>query len=181
MAFKLRQDVYHAQTRHALLDKSLTVKVEDVVIPLGTSTGAVTNATALLTSSLYVLGVVTGFSKTNLEVISQGQDPSAYTPNTLVTTATNDVTEKYNAVYIPITPEMEFRATLDATAGTTTLSDKPFVWFNLADARTLSESSVVASNSGSAPLQFFSFGLDPEDTTNHTVIGRFAKSIMYQP
>jgi len=176
---KLRQDVYQAQTRHALIDNSLTVKVGDVIAP--TADGdTVSNSTALTAGDKYVLGVVVGFCKTNGEVISQGQNPSN-TPNYLTTAADNTTVDKYHAVYVPITSEMEFRVTLSDTAGTTTHSDQAFVWFSLSDCRTIDETSVLVANDGSAPLQLFSFGLDPEDTDNKTVICRFAKSVMTRP
>jgi hypothetical protein len=174
---QLRQDVYHVQTRHALLDNSITVKVGDLIRPT-TDGDIVTNAS--VAGDVYVLGLVVGFCKSNEEVISQGQDPS-YTPNQLTTAADNTTVAKYHAVYIPITPEMEFRMTLDDVAGTTPLSDKAFVWFNLADCRTVNEASVVNVTDTSVPLQVFSLGLDPQDTTNHTIIGRIAKTVMSRP
>lgn len=179
MAFKLREDVYSAHTSRALLNNSLTVKVGDVVIPTGAD-GIVTNATGSVAGDVYVLGVVVGFSKLNGEVISTGTDP-ANTPAQLVTASDNTTVDKYHAVYVPILPHMEFSATIDAAAATTAGSEDPFVFFNLVDARTLDESTVVQATSGSAPLQFFSVVLDPEDTTNKTVIGRFAKALMSRP
>ena len=174
--FQLRQDVYHAQTRHALLDNNITVKVGDLIKP--------TNYGDVVTNSInagdYVLGVVVGFCKKNGEVIGQGQNPSI-TPNQLITTTTNTANEQYHAVYIPITPEMEFRITLDDKAGTTPLSDKAFVWFSFADASTLAENSVIAANATGAPLDVFSYGVDPEDPTGSTIIGRIAKAITYRP
>jgi hypothetical protein len=177
--FKLRQDVYGVQTRSAVLNNSLTVKIGDVIAPLA-SGSAVTNATATVAGDVYDLGVVVGFTTKTGGVISTGNDP-ANTPSQLITASDNLTVDMYRAVYVPLSPEMEFSATLDAVAGTTTDSDDAFVWFNLADARTLDESTILVANSGSAPLQFFSYGLDPEDSTNFTVIGRFAKSVTYRP
>jgi len=174
--FKLRQDVYHAQTRHALLDNNITVQVGDLIKPID-SGDIVTNN---IISGDYVLGVVVGFCQKNGEVIGQGQNPSI-TPNQLTTTATNTTNEQYHAVYIPITSEMEFRITLNNKAGTTPLSDKAFVWFNFANARTLAEDSVISANATGAPLDVFSYGLDPEDPTGYTIIGRIAKAITYRP
>lgn len=188
MAFKLRQDVYHAQTRHALLDNSLTVYVGDLITPISGSS-AVTNNSTTLTGSLYVLGVVTGFCGPNDEVISQGQAGTGTTASYVTTIATN-IASSYTgqltggqiyAQYVPITPEMEFSALLSATAATTTLSDQAFVYFNLTDARTVNEGSVVSAWGASNPLQVFSYGLDPADTTNHTIICRIAKAITYNP
>lgn len=171
--------MYQGQTRRAILNNSLTVKVGDVIVPLASSS-AVTNATASVAGDKYPIGIVVGFSKANGEVIGQGVDPSN-TPVQLVTASDNLTVAKYYAVYVPITPSMEFSADLNAVAGTTSGSDTAFVWFNLADAATLSESSVVVYTDASAPLQVLSFGLDPEDTTNKRVICRFAKSGMYRP
>jgi hypothetical protein len=180
MAFKLRQDVYHVQTRRALLNNSLTVQVGDVVIPLGASS-TVTNATAAVAgATFYVLGVVTGFSQKNGEVVSQGQNP-ATTPSQVVTASDNTTNAQVYAMYVPITPEMEFSALLSATATTTAGSDQAFAWFNLTDARTVNEASVVAATAGATVGQVFSFGVDPEDTTNHSIICRFAKAVMSQP
>ena len=175
--FKLRQDVYSSQLRRAVLNNSLTVKVCDVIAPLGSS-DAVTNATASVAGDVYPLGVVVGFSKTNGEVISTGQNP-LNSPVQLITASDNLTVDKYQAVYVPITPEMEFSATLDAVAGTTTNSDTKFVWFNLADCRLVDESSLVTYTNG--PQQVLSFGLDPLDSTNFTIICRFAKAGMYRP
>lgn len=175
--FKLRADVYQVQTRRALLDNGITVQVGDVIAP--TSSGdIVSNATALVAGDKYPLGVVIGFSKKNGEVIGQGQDPSL-TPNQLTTPANNTTTTQYYAVYIPITPDMEFSATLDAPAGTTTGSDKAFMYFNLADCRTINESSVAAPTG--SPLQVVSMGLDPEDPSGNTIICRFVKAFLYRP
>jgi len=174
---QLRQDVQEVQTRHALLDDSLTVYVGDLIRPT-TDGDIVTNAT--MTAGVYALGYVIGFCKSNEEVISQGQNPSN-TPNVLTTAADNTTVAKYHAVYIPITPEMEFRITLDAVAGTTALSDKAFVWFSMADARLVSEASVVHVTGVGVPLQVFSLGLDPEDTTNFTIMGRIALTVMSRP
>lgn len=179
---QLRQDVYQVQTRHALLDNSLTVEVGDFIIPLNSSS-VVTNATATLTGSLYILGMVSGFSYSNLQVVGQGQNP-LQTPAQYTTVSNNvtlGATAAVYAQYIPIQPEMDFLITLSATAGTTAGSDQSFVWFNLTDARTVNEASVVSAFAATAPLQIFSYGLYPGDSTNHTIIGRVAKSINYQP
>ena len=167
---------YHVQTRHALLGNGITVKVGDLIKP--TNDGNI--VTNNISAGDYVLGVVVGFCKKNGEVIGQGQDPSI-TPNQLTTSATNTTGNQYHAVYVPITPEMEFRITLDDPAGTTTLSDKAFVWFSFADSRTLDESSVVHATGTGAPLDVFSYGVDPEDPTGYTIIGRIAKAITYRP
>lgn len=171
--FKLRQDVREGQLRSAVLNNSLTVKVGDAIVPLAAS-NAVTNATAVVAGDKYPIGIVVGFSGPNGEVISQGQNP-INTPNQITTASDNLTVAKYRAVYLPITSDMEFSATLSGTAGTTAGSDTAFVWFNLSDAATLDETSVLVYTDGSAPLQVLSYGLDPLDTTNKTAIVKFVK------
>lgn len=166
------------QTRHALLDNSLTVEVGDVIQPVNGFASVVSNATTALLASPYVLGVVTGFSYKNLQVIGQGQNP-LNTPNQYVTLSNNTTlgaTAAVYANYIPITEEMIWTATLSATAGTTTGSDQSFVWFNLTDARTVNEGSVVGPYGAGYPLSIFSYGVAPEDGTGNTIVCRFAKS-----
>lgn len=167
--------MYSTQTAHALLDNQLTVKVGDVIIPLSNgSTNIVTNDTSVVTGDKYVLGVVVGFCKENGEVIGTGINP-ANTPAQLTTPSDNTDNAKYHAVYIPITAEMEFEGELDATAGTTTGSDKPYVYFNLVDAGTIDESSVVPHDDTTAPLQVLSLGLIPGSTKK--IRCRFAKRL----
>jgi hypothetical protein len=174
--FKLREDSYQVQTRNILLDNSITVKVGDLIIPVSGSP-FVTNATNVIAGDFYPLGLVVGFCGPNAEVVGQGQNP-ALTPNQLTTTATNKTVEKYGVQYIPITEEMELLGTLSAVAGTTTpggsSSAYPFTWFNLSDCRTINEASVALY--ASTALQIFSYGLDPLDTTNFTVICRLRKN-----
>jgi hypothetical protein len=173
MAFKLLSDTYHVETRRALLDNSLTVKKGDVIIPVPTNPSIVTNATTNVTGDKYVLGVVVGFSGPNGEVIGQGSG------DTLVTAADNTTNAKYHAVYIPIKSEMIFLADLTATPGTTADSDKPFVWFNLANARQVDESSVVLTEAATAPLQVLSLGVFPIDTSK--IMVKFAKALLERP
>ena len=168
----LRKDAYQVETKLALLMDSLTFKVGDVIIPIGTSVNAVTNGTSETVGDKYVLGVIVGFCKQNGEVIGSGLDPTN-TPNYITTGATNVSTVKYHCRYIPITPDMEWRMTLSAAAGTTAASDDEFAWFSLTDCRTVNEASAVTYPTTS--LQIMSFGVDPEDSTSKTIIGRFAK------
>lgn len=173
MAFKFRQDVYSLSSKRDLLANSLTFKVGDVIVPTG-SANTISNLTSLVAGDRYPIGVLIGFTKANGEVITTGQDP-ANTPNQLTTAADNTTVAKYYGEYYPITAEMEFSALLSATAGTTTNSDAKFTWFNLSDARTIDETSVQIYTYASAPLQVMSLGLDPADTTNKTLIVKFAK------
>lgn len=174
--FKPLVDMYSTQTAHALLDDGLTVKVGDVITPLSTpgETNIVTNDDSAVTGDKYVLGVVVGFCKENGEVIGTGINP-ANTPAQLTTPIDNIDNAKYHAVYIPITAEMEFEGELNAAAGTTTGSDKPYVYFNLADAGTIDESTVLSYDDPSAPLQVLSLGLIPGSTKK--IRCRFAKRV----
>lgn len=178
MAFKLRSDTYNLQTRRALLDNGLTVRVGDVVIPLASDPSVVTNATTAVAGDKYVLGVVVGFSKANGEVIGTGADPSQ-TPAQLVTPANNTTVEKYHAVYIPIRHEQEWLADVSATPGTTTGSDKPFTYFNLLNAGTIDESSVLLPEATGVPLQVLSLGVASENPGKLVV--KFAKALLSRP
>jgi hypothetical protein len=96
----------------------------------------------------------------------------------VATGSTNETTPVYYIQFIPLsTPGLLFRATLDAVAGTTTGSDG-MGWFDISTTSTksgyLSEAS-IAFMAGTAG-QFWSWGLDPTDSTNFTVIGSFAKN-----
>jgi hypothetical protein len=174
--FTLLSDTYNVQTKRALLQDSLTFKVGDVVIPVsGATTDNIITNTSATVGDVYNLGVLIGFSKVNGEVISQGQDP-LYTPNQLTTGATNVSAIHYYGVYIPIHEEQEWLADLDAVSGTTSGSNLPYCWFNLADARTIDESSIVAA--GGTKGQFLSLGVSPESTSK--IIGKFGKYLLGQ-
>ena len=180
LGFRLRQDVYTVQTRKALLNNSLTVKVGDFVVPLTGSGSILTNDTALVAGDKYPIGLVVGFAKKNGEVIGQGTaQTAANTPAQLITAADNTTVDLYQAFYVPITEDMQMLGRLDAVAGTTALSDKDFVYFNCVSASAIDESSVVDYASG--PLQLLSEGLDPMDTTNFTVIVRLVKNSQNRP
>ncbi len=174
--FKPLVDFLTTQTQHALLNNSLTVKVGDVIIPLSTagSTHIVTNDTTAVVGNKYPLGVVIGFCDEQGRVIGQGQNP-ANTPNQLATAVDNTTADKYHAVFYPLTEDMELEGELDNDAGTTTGSDKPYVYFNLKDAGTIDESSVKPHDDSSAPLQVLSLGVIPGETTK--IRCRFAKRL----
>jgi len=169
-------DLRTAQTQRVLLGNSLTVKVGDAVTTtLASGIVYATNATANVAGDKALLGVVVGFSKKNGEIYpTYGQDPSL-TPNQVTTASDNTTNAQIYAVVIPFTSEMELEMDLDATAGTTSGSNQPFVYFNLADARTVSESSVISSDSASAPLQVFSLGLKEGSTKK--IKGKVVKAL----
>lgn len=182
MAFRIRQDVYTIQTRDALLANSITVKVGDLLIP--TAAGDIlTNATAALAGDFYPIGVVQGFAGYHGAVLGTGTaQTAANTPAQVVTTATNTTAGNVDAIfvqYLPLTEDMELLGTLDAVAATTALSDKKYVYFNLLNANTIDESSVVSYLAG--PLQLISEGLDPLDGTDFTVICRLVKNTQNRP
>ena len=180
LGFRLVQDVYTVQTRLALLDNSLTFKVGDLIIPTATG-GIVTNDTTAIAGDLYPIGLIVGFAHKNGQVIGQGTaQTAANTPAQLITAADNTSVALYQAQYIPVTEDMLLKGTLSAVAGTTGgLSDEKFVYFNLLNAATVNEASVVSYLAG--PLQLISEGLDPMDTTNFTVICRLVKNSQNRP
>lgn len=181
LGFRLAQDVYTVQTRLALLDNSLTFKVGDLIIPTATG-GIVTNDTTAIAGDKYPIGLLVGFAQVNGQVIGQGTaQTAANTPAQLITAADNTTVAKYQAQYIPLTEDMLLLGTLSAVAGTTGgLSDEKFVYFDLVDARTVNEASVVAYTNAT-PLQLISEGLDPLDTTNFTVFCRLVKNTQNRP
>jgi len=170
-------DLRTAQTQLVLLGNSLTVKVGDAVTTTLSTSGVVyaTNATANVAGGKYLLGVVVGFAKKNGEVYpTYGQDPSL-TPNQVTTAADNTTNAQIYAVVVPFTSEMELEMDLNAAAGTTSGSDQPFVYFDLADARTVDESSVISSDNASAPLQVLSLGLISGSTAK--IRGKVVKAL----
>jgi hypothetical protein len=197
---KLRQDVYHAQTRRSLLDNTLTVKIGDVIAPLASTSGVVTNATAGVAGAYYPYGLVVGFSGPNGEVVGGGlASVGTTTPAQVITIGTNQ-TAAWNgtttggqicAVYVPITPEMEFSGTMNHAAGyTQAYSGLAFNFYNLADAGDVDETSVIQYSAGiTTPLQILSVpngvsptsALDPLDTANLTLIFRFVKTVYGKP
>ncbi len=195
---KLRQDVYHAQTRRSLLDGGITVQVGQVITPLTTTSGVVSNAAC--TGDVYVYGLVVGFSGPNGEVISGGQASVGTSTPAQITTIASNQSAAYTgqltggqlcAVYVPISPEMEFSGTLSLVAGTTqAYSGLAFNFYDLSDAGTVSEATVLQYAAGlSSPKQVMSVpngvsptsALDPLDTTNFTIIFRFVKTVYGKP
>jgi hypothetical protein len=75
---------------------------------------------------------------------------------------------------------MKFIGLLDAAAGTTTTSAQPFTSFNLADARTIDESTVQNPDPGTAPYQVVSLGVVP-GTSSLKIYCQFAKSQLTRP
>ena len=164
MAFLPKSDYRQEQTQRCILAASLTFKVGDVVGLVGSGAtlyyNTLSNHATYTVGNVYPIGVLVGFSKANGEVIGQGQDPSV-TPNQLTTTANNLTVEKYYGVFLPITQSMEWIADLDAAAGTTSYSNQPYSYFELADCRTLDESEVEAASAVEADSQVMSLGVNP--------------------
>jgi|SRR6185436_5301310 len=173
--FQLVRSYREEEVKRAILANSLTVKVGDLVIPVGTD-ASFTNATGSIAGDYYPVGLVVGFSRVNGEVIGTGSDP-LNTPASLTTASDNLTNAKYYVNYIPLKADMVLIGTLDAVAGTTSLSDIAFSWFNLADARTIHESDSTAYATGAAtPKQIMSLGLYEGDATNFTIYCRVAKT-----
>ena len=180
MAFKPVIDYGLQETMDILLQDSLTFKVGDVVAFTGgtSSLTYVTNASGSTAGDYYVFGTIQGFKDKYGNIYpTAGKDP-LNTPEYVTTGATNVSTVKLQAVVLPIKEGMIYEADLDDTAGTTTYSDLPGVWFNLVDCRTIDESTAILADNASNPLQVFSLGKvkSPETSTVTKVRVRFAKA-----
>jgi len=180
MAFKPVIDYGLDETVNLLLQDSLTYYVGDVVAFTGgtSSLTYVTNASGSVAGNYYVFGVIQGFRDKYGNIYpSTGADP-LNTPATVTTGATNVATVKLQAVVLPIKENMIFEADLDATAGTTTYSDLPGVWFDLVSARQLDESTAILADNSGGPLQVFSLGTvkSPETSTVTKVRVKFSKA-----
>ena len=176
--FRPVNDFRQEETKLVLLYNSLTFKVGDVVALDNTGSALylsyATNATGAVAGNYLVYGVLQGFAKADGSIYpAQGQDP-INTPNQVTTAVTNTTVELIYGVVLPIKASMTFIADLDAAAGTTHISSsQPYVYFDLADARTLDESSVTAV---STPAQFLSYGVVEGQTTQ--VYGYFHERLL---
>lgn len=165
-----------SETIRVLMTNSVTVKVGDAVTPLSVAgtTNIVTNATGATAGAYYLLGAVNGFSKEDGSIISYGNDP-LNTPAYVTTASDNTTVAKYYAVVIPFDAAQQWQLDVDAAVGTTTGSDDPYMYLNLADCRTGDESTVVPFDDVSAPLQILSLGAVYGETTK--IISKVAKAI----
>jgi hypothetical protein len=169
------------ETVIGLLDNTLTVKVGDVVKPLtgAGNTNIYTNASCT-GNGVVVFGVVVGFSLLDGSVIGQGMS-TATSPSQMITTSTNTTVLQYCAFILPIRRDMVWIMDTSAAVGTTTGSDKPNVFFNLSDAHTVNEASIVSYDNDGSALQVFSFGPVPgltgTTTSSTQIYGSFSKAV----
>ena len=167
MAFKLTKRVSPALIKSAVIGNSAVLKVGDAII--GGATGHATAVVGAYNTTGIVIGVVASITGLNGKVLELDSVTAA---------SNNETTKTYWVTYFPTYEDYEFTVPLTAAGGTTTDS-AGFGFFNLDSASnsngTLLESS-FALWSGTAG-QFSSFGLDPLDNTNKSVIGHFNKKL----
>lgn len=158
-----------------LLDSSITVNVEDLVAFSGSTGGVVTNATASIAGTSYIVGVVE-------DIVDKDGNPflaSDGSPLKSVTTPASNTT--YYVKLIPAYPEFEFVMDVNATLGTTANSDKVGVFFDFATASTVNESSVILTGGTGYPKQVLSLGPAIDEATGNVstnkIVGRIIKSV----
>ena len=166
MAFKLLKGIPDDANEFlvATIGNTKTIAVGDALVPLGTGHtkfvgGAASSSTTIIGVCVAILNAQNG--PTGLDSVTTG--------------GSNETTVVYKAQYLPLTFPGLWTATLSAAAGTTTDSDG-IGSFNLnATNNTLDETSIALVTA--TEKQFFSFGLDPSDTTKKTVIGVWCKAL----
>ena len=159
-----------------LLDNNITVNTNELIGFTGTA-GVVNNAIAVIQSDKQLIGVVDSIVDAQGNPILGSQQKTI----TRITTPSNNTTAKiYYVIVIPVYPELMWEADVDADLGTTAGSDRPG-YFSLANAGTVSESSFVLPNSGSAPKMLFSLGPAIDSSTGQPsrrkVLVHFKRSI----
>ena len=154
-----------------VLNAQTDFRVGDVVVA-GTADDAL-----LATAGIRVLGVIAA-------IVTDGGTPPSSNGcggafvNTYYTASSNETVGKVAAL-VDVDVNSLYSAAADSTLGTTTGSNKKFYYFDLSStctttgssAQTLAE-SLTSATSG----QFFSFGLDPDDTTR--VIIKIRESLL---
>ena len=160
-----------------LLGSSLTVNVGDAVAfsDAAATAGTLTNDTAKVAGTAYVVGVVT-------QIVDKDGNPFLASDGTelkSVTTGASNTT--YYAMIVPSMKGFLMEFDVNATLGTTTGSNKPGGYFNLADARTIAENSYVAAGAAGSPKQVFSLGpvIDPVTgaVSTNKILGFFTQSV----
>lgn len=149
--------------RKNVIDNSQTLSVGEAVIPAVNGTESVLQTGGGTTGAL--LGVV---------VSIEGKDGKVLEVNSTTVASDNVTVDQVKADYFPIAIPMEWAATLDAAAGTTTGSTAFGQFAVDATGLLVDESSYVAFTTVIAK-QFFSYGIIPGTTTEIT--GVFTKKI----
>jgi hypothetical protein len=169
------EDQQVVELQQFLLDSSITVYVGDAVAFSTSTAGVVTNAPSAVAGTGYVVGVVAAIvdKDGNPFVSSSGAELTS-----VVTPASNTT---YYVKVIPAYPEFTFVFDVNATLGTTTNSDKVGVEFNLADARTIAENSVILMGGTGYPKQVLSLGPAIDENTGavstNKIVGKFVRSV----
>ena len=163
--FKYRGSLDGGGRRLKLLQAidSITVAVGDAVISDYANN---TNKVDLATASSSILGI-------NAGICDKYGNPQITTTVSAGTAASTNVTSKATGtdgatyILIDINQKSLYSASLDATVGTTTGSNKRGCWFILADANDIDESSIISAFNPQTTdnlVQFYSHGLDPRDS-----------------
>lgn len=160
-----RPDQISENVHYALLADSITFAIGQAIAGVAGTFGTVTNA-SLNGSNAVILGVITGFTDAYGQVLGNGDK----------TSLASGSAQGFYAQYIPANSQNEFYAPLSAASGTTTGSDKPLVYFDLAStADQLNEASV---QHWGTIRQFLSLGVDPNNSSQ--VVGFFVQNVWGQ-
>lgn len=158
-----------------LLKSSATFSVGEFVAFSTSTAGVLDNANAAVAGTIYVCGLLE-------KITDKDGNPlldSSGSPLTSVNTPVSNST--YYGVIIPTYNYYTFEVPADATLGTTTGSDKPGVYFDLASSTRVAENSVVLPAGTGAPKQLLSLGPAVDKTTggtsSNTLLVKFVKSI----
>lgn len=163
---RLSTNITNQKLNTVELDDSITVNIGDALTLDASNEGKATNATSSVAGAgKYILGVVVGFTNARGEVLGNGD----------VSSQATGTGQGYYAQYVPADSDLDFVFDLSAVSGTTTGSNLPLVYFNLASASELSESSVT--NYGTVG-QVLSLGVRADNPSQIT--GRFIQEIIHK-
>lgn len=158
-----------------LLDSSKTFTVGEFVAFSTSTAGVLDNANSAVAGTDHVCGLLEAIvdKHGNPMVDSNGQ--------TLTSVTTGSGNTIYYGLIIPVLPDYTFEVPANAALGTTTGSDKPGVYFNLASSTQIAENSVVLPAGTGAPKQVISVGIAQNPTTGavsaDTLLVKFVKSV----
>lgn len=157
-----------------LLDSSKTFTVGQFVAFSSSTAGVLDNANVAVGGTRYVCGLLEAI------VDKDGNPLVDSNGNSLTSVATPSSNSTYYGVIIPNFEEYTFEIEANAALGTTTGSNKPGVYFDLASATQVDEASVVLPGGTGAPKQVISFGPAIEkdgSVSTNKIIAKFVKSI----
>ena len=154
-----------------ILDDSTKFHVGDVL----TSSGTTDNAGILATSGVRVLGVIAGIVDAN--GMPPADDGASGTYVDTYTTASTNTTAKYVAALVDVNVNSLYSESTGGTLGTTTGSNKALYMLDVNSVSTGCAASTLTETSASASSgQFFSLGLDPEDSAR--IIVKIKESLL---